>query len=146
VASPRCLAPKQTAAVVRLRIGLPAYAGPPWRATALPRSGACHKLAAMARTAKQRATLDALRVRIVDLKVSATTQVPTAWNKEQAELLLRFSRGARPLAYDDCRGPALDALIAVGFVKEQGGDRVALTFAGKARARELLRSPPQPRH
>ena len=94
----------------------------------------------MARTEKQRATLT-LWVRIVDLKVSATTQVPTAWNKEQAELLLRLSHAVRPLAYDDCRGPALDALIAVGFVKEQGGDRVALTFAGKARARESALSP-----
>jgi hypothetical protein len=58
----------------------------------------------MARTEKQRATLDALGVRSVDLKVSATMQVPAAWNKEQAELLLRLSRAARPLAYDDCRG------------------------------------------
>ena len=99
----------------------------------------------MARTEKQRATLKAMGVRIIETKVSTTTQVPAAWNKDQAELLLRLSHAVRPLAYDDCRGPALDALIAVGFVKEQGGDRVALTFAGKARARELLRSPPQPR-
>ena len=96
----------------------------------------------MARTEKQRAALEAMGVRVVEMKVSAATPVPTAWNKEQAELLLRFSHAARPLAYDDCRGRALDALIAVGFVKERGGDRVALTFAGKARARELLRSPP----
>ena len=41
----------------------------------------------MARTEKQRATLDALGVRIVEMKGSATTQVPAAWNKEQAELL-----------------------------------------------------------
>jgi len=51
----------------------------------------------MALTEKQRVTLDALGVRIVELKVFGN-QVPAAWNKEQAELLIRLSRAARPMA------------------------------------------------
>ena len=98
----------------------------------------------MARTEKQRASLAAMGVRIVEMKVPATTQVPTAWNKEQAELLRRIALAGGRCAVDDCRGPALDALIAVGFVKEQGGDRVVLRDAGLARAREL-RYLPRPR-
>ena len=99
----------------------------------------------MARTEKYRATLERMGVRIVEMKVSATTQAPTAWNKEQAELLRRIALAGGSCAVDECQGAALDALIAVGFVREQGGDRVALTVAGLARAREL-RSPPQPRY
>ncbi len=58
----------------------------------------------MARTEKQRATLKAMGVRIIETKVSTTTQVPTAWNKEQAELLLRFSHAVRPLAMTTAEG------------------------------------------
>ena len=68
--------------------------------------GACQKLAAMA---KQRATLEAMGVRIVEMKVSATTQVPTAWNKEQAELLRRIALAGGSCAADECRGAAFDA-------------------------------------
>jgi hypothetical protein len=94
----------------------------------------------MARTEKQRVALEAMGVRFAEMKVSATTQVPTAWNKEQAELLRRIALAGGSCPADECQGAALDALIAVGFVKEQGGDRVALTDAGLARARELRSS------
>jgi hypothetical protein len=95
----------------------------------------------MARTKKQRATLEAMGVRIFEMKVSATTQVPTAWNKEQAELLRRIALTGGSCAADDCLGAALEALISTGFLRMEGGDRVVLTDAGLARAREL-RSPP----
>ena len=71
----------------------------------------------------------------------------TAWNKEQAELLRRIALAGGSSAVDECQGAALEALIAVGFVeKEQGGDRVALTVAGVARARELRSPPLRPRN
>ena len=65
----------------------------------------------------------------------------TAWNKEQAELLRRIALAGGSCAVEECQGAALDALIESGFVREESGDRVALTDAGLARAREL-RSPP----
>ena len=60
----------------------------------------------------------------------------TAWNKEQAELLRRIALAEGSCAADECQGAALDALIGTGFVRMQS-DRVALTDAGLARAREL---------
>ena len=64
----------------------------------------------------------------------------TSWNKEQAGLLRRIALAGGCSAIDKCQGPALDALIEAGFVTVQMADRVALTDAGLARAREL-RSP-----
>ena len=64
-----------------------------------------------------------------------------SWNKEQAELLRRIALAGGSCAADECKVTALDALIETGFVRVQGGDRVALTDTGLARAREL-RSPP----
>ena len=61
----------------------------------------------------------------------------TWWNKEQAELLRRIALAGGSCAADECQGAALDALIKVGFVRVRGADRVALTDAGLARAREL---------
>ena len=61
----------------------------------------------------------------------------TAWNKEQAQLLRRIALAGGGCLADECQGPALDALIATGFVLFQYGDRVALTDAGWARARAL---------
>jgi hypothetical protein len=69
----------------------------------------------------------------------------TPWGKEQAELLRRIALSGGSCAADECETTALNALIDADFVREQAGDRVALTDAGLARAREL-RSPPQPRH
>ena len=65
--------------------------------------------------------------------------MPTSWNKEQAELLRRIALVGGSCAADECQGAALDALIEVGFVREQAGHRVTLTDAGLARARELRR-------
>jgi len=74
-------------------------------------------------------------------------RVPTCWNKEQAELLRRIALAGGSCAADECQGEALDALIEVGFVRVQAGDRVALTDAGLARARELRpASRRDPRH
>jgi hypothetical protein len=70
--------------------------------------------------------------------------VLTTWNKEQAELLRRIALGGGSCVADECQGPVLDALFAAGFVRMQGGDRVALTDAGLARARELRFG--RPRH
>jgi hypothetical protein len=61
----------------------------------------------------------------------------TAWNKEQAQLLRRIALAGGGCLAEQCQGPALDALIATGFVQLQYGDRVALTDAGWARARAL---------
>jgi len=61
----------------------------------------------------------------------------TPWNKEQAELLRRIALGGGTCAADKCERAALDALIDAGFVRQQAGERVALTNAGLARAREL---------
>src|SRR5262245_15191226 len=66
--------------------------------------------------------------------------VATAWNKEQAGLLRHIALAGGSCAFHKCQGPALDALIEAGFVSVQLADRVALTDAGLARAREL-RSP-----
>jgi hypothetical protein len=63
--------------------------------------------------------------------------MPTCWNKEQAELLRRIALAGGSCAVDECQGAALDALIKVGFVTPRAADRVALTDAGLARAREL---------
>jgi hypothetical protein len=60
----------------------------------------------------------------------------TWWNKEQADLLRRIALAGGSCATDECQAEALDALIKAGFVREQT-DRVALTNAGLARAREL---------
>jgi len=62
------------------------------------------------------------------------------WSKEQAELLRRIALAGGSYATDDCPRPALEALISTGFVRMQGGDRVALTDTGLARARELRSS------
>ena len=59
------------------------------------------------------------------------------WNKEQAELLRRIDLAGGTSPVDECQGSALDALIAAGFVRLQDGDRVVLTVAGRARAREF---------
>ena len=69
--------------------------------------------------------------------VTSWNQVVTSWNKEQAELLRRIALAGGSCAADECQGAALDALIGTGFVRLQGGDRVVLTDAGLARAREL---------
>ena len=61
----------------------------------------------------------------------------TWWNKEQADLLRRIALAGGSCAADECHGAALDALIEAGFVRQQAGDRVVLTDAGLARAREL---------
>jgi len=63
--------------------------------------------------------------------------VPTGWNKEQAELLRRIALAGGSSAADECDLAALDALIEAGFATVQAGDRVVLTDAGLARAREL---------
>ena len=63
--------------------------------------------------------------------------MPTCWNKEQAELLRRIALAGGSCAADECQGAALDALTEVGFVTVRAADRVALTDAGLARAREL---------
>jgi hypothetical protein len=68
----------------------------------------------------------------------------TAWNKEQAELLRRIALAGESCVADECQGAALDALIGTGFVRMQGSDRVVLTDAGLARARELRFG--RPRH
>ena len=65
--------------------------------------------------------------------------MPTSWNKEQAELLRGIALAWGSCAVGECQGAALDALIEVGFVREQAGPRVTLTDAGLARARELHR-------
>ena len=61
----------------------------------------------------------------------------TAWNKEQAELLRRIALAGGSCDTDECPSESLEALIEVGFVTVQAGDRAALTDAGLARAREL---------
>jgi hypothetical protein len=63
--------------------------------------------------------------------------VPTGWNKEQAELLRHIALAGGSCAADECQGAALDALIEVGFVRVEAGERVAVTNAGLARVREL---------
>ena len=63
--------------------------------------------------------------------------MPTTWNKEQAELPRHIALAGGSCDAEECQGAALDALIKVGFVRPQGGDRVALTDAGLSRAREL---------
>jgi hypothetical protein len=63
--------------------------------------------------------------------------VVTAWNKEQAELLRRIALAGGCCAAEECQSTALNALIESGFVREEGGERVGLTDAGMARAREL---------
>ena len=63
--------------------------------------------------------------------------MPTSWNKEQAGLLRHIALAGGSCAADECQDAALDALIKVGFIRPQAGDRVALTAAGLARAREL---------
>jgi len=63
--------------------------------------------------------------------------VLTSWNKEQADLLRRIALAGGSYPADECQGPALDALLATGFVRLEGSDRVALTDDGLARAREL---------
>ena len=40
-----------------------------------------------------------------------------AWNKDQAELLRRIALADGTYPVDDCNGPALDALVAAGFVR-----------------------------
>jgi hypothetical protein len=60
----------------------------------------------------------------------------TWWNKEQADLLRHIALAGGSCAADECQAEALDALMKAGFVTEQA-DRVALTNAGLARAREL---------
>jgi hypothetical protein len=69
--------------------------------------------------------------------------VVTSWNERQAELLRRIALAGGSYTTDECQGAALDALINAGFVTVQVADRVALTDAGLARAREL---PPNSRH
>ena len=64
----------------------------------------------------------------------------TWWNEEQAALLRRIALAGGSCAADECQGAALDALTEVGFVTVRAGDRVALTDAGLARARELRSS------
>ena len=63
--------------------------------------------------------------------------MPTAWNKGQAELLRRIALAGGSSAANECELVALDALIEAGFATVQAGDRVVLTDAGLARAREL---------
>ena len=65
-----------------------------------------------------------------------------AWNKDQAELLRRIALADGTYLVDDCNGPALDALLAAGFVRLEANDGVALTDAGLERARELRRKRP----
>lgn len=60
-----------------------------------------------------------------------------SWNKEQAALLLHIALAGGSCAADECHGEAVGGLIAAGFAKEEAGDRIALTDAGLARAREL---------
>jgi hypothetical protein len=66
--------------------------------------------------------------------------MPTFWDKEQAELLRRIALAGGSCDAEPCQGATLDALVEAGFVREQAGDRVALTNAGLARARELRSS------
>jgi hypothetical protein len=68
--------------------------------------------------------------------------VSYTWNKEQAELLRRIASAGGHCPAEECRGPALEALIEAGFVQLQYGDRVALSDAGWARARSLRRRRP----
>ena len=75
-----------------------------------------------------------------DEAMELVAPVLLGWNKEQAELLRRIALAGGSVAVDDCPRPALEALISTGFVRMQGGDRVALTDAGLARARELRSS------
>jgi hypothetical protein len=62
------------------------------------------------------------------------------WNKEQAELLVRIAFAGGSCASEVCHREVVQSLIAAGFAKEEAGDRVSLTNAGLARARELRRS------
>jgi len=64
-------------------------------------------------------------------------RMTTSWNKEQAALLRRIALAGGKYRADECRGPTLEALIAAGFVRLEGRNRVALTDAGAARARQL---------
>ena len=57
--------------------------------------------------------------------------------KEQAQLLRRIALAGERCLAEECHGPALDALIATGFVQLQYDDRLAVTDAGWARARAL---------
>ena len=61
----------------------------------------------------------------------------TTWNKEQADLLRRIALAGGICDPDECKGPALEALINAGFVTVQAVGRVALTDAGLARVRQL---------
>ena len=64
-------------------------------------------------------------------------RVIIGWNKEQADLLRRIALAGGSCAAGECQHAVLEALIANDFVRMEGGDRVALTDAGLARAREL---------
>ena len=75
-----------------------------------------------------------------DEAMDLVAPVLLGWSKEQAELLRRIALAGGSYATDDCPRPALEALISTGFVRMQGGDRVALTDTGLARARELRSS------
>lgn len=61
------------------------------------------------------------------------------WNAEQAELLLTLYRAGRAVAHEKYQSPALDALVAVGFVALMSG-RLVLTEEGRHRAAELIRT------
>jgi hypothetical protein len=63
--------------------------------------------------------------------------VAASWNEQQAKLLRWLALAGGSCAASECQGEALNALIEVGFVTVQSGDRVALTDLGLARAREL---------
>ncbi|GEP53892.1 hypothetical protein [Reyranella soli] len=64
-------------------------------------------------------------------------RVLTGWNKEQAGLLRRVALAGGSCAVDECQWATLEALISAGFARMEYGERVALTDAGLARAREL---------
>jgi hypothetical protein len=64
-------------------------------------------------------------------------RMAASWNKEQAELLRRIALAGGKYRADECRGPALEALVETGFVRFQGSNGVVLTDAGVARARQL---------
>lgn len=76
-------------------------------------------------------------MRISNGPPSAGVGVATYWNNEQAELLRWLALAGGIWSASECRGEPLDALIEAGFVHVQTDDRVALTDAGLARAREL---------
>ena len=57
----------------------------------------------------------------------------TSWNKEQAELLRHIALAGGRCAAEECQGAALDALVKVGFVRPQGGDRTRELRSGGRR-------------